>query len=101
MSLVDIRGLDPAAVLLALYENAGAPRGMAALGTRTTPLSLDEAANILGEQQHHGGHIDYLFGRPLKIRIPLGATSIDTSLYDRDSITPGAEVVARLRDSGR
>lgn len=44
------------------------------------------------------GDIDYLCGRPMKLRILPDSTSINTSLYDRDARTPASVTIKKLLD---
>jgi hypothetical protein len=96
--MIDITGLDPAEVLLALFRGTTA-RGLGALQEKPGGLQLGDARTILeAHQAHHGGRFDYLMGRPLKIDLPAGATGIDVALYDRDATVPAAQSIAELRE---
>lgn len=88
---INIKGLDKAAVLCALFNGtrqvgAGAifhPEG-------AKPMALDEAKTYLhlgDDMTRRFGrqpslHFDYLLGRPIKV--DLSQDEIDISLYDRD-----------------
>jgi hypothetical protein len=95
---IDITGLDPAEVLLALVRGTTA-RGLGVLQERPGGLQLEDARTILEHHQAHlAGRFDYLMGRPLKIDLPAGATSIDATLYDRDVTVSAAQSIAELRE---
>ncbi len=86
-----IEGIDKAALLAALYNNA-APLGLGWLQARS-PLSIEEAQKLLEETQS----FDYLYGRPLKIS--LDGDERYTRLYDRDNGGDGtaARIIESLR----
>lgn len=104
VDVVDITGLDPAAVLAALY-NAARPLGLGFLHFDPTPMTTAEARALIDEQVAYWTakglepriHFDYLRGRPLKI----GLTRTEVRgawLYDRDQGEGKcAAVVAELR----
>ena len=114
--LIDISGLDPAAVLHALYMRAivGGPT-MAGLDMPRIPLTLDEARELIDgsaefsvrrpltqdlPQRGPDGRLwfQFLYGCPLKIRLPLDGGLLDTAPYDRDNGTgSAAEAIAPLR----
>jgi len=91
---VSIEGLDPAAVLAALY-NAARPLGMGFMHYDSTPMDIEEARDALSQSTR----IDYLKGRPLKVTVE--GDSIETGLYDRDQgAGAGEAAVAALRETG-
>lgn len=85
-ALVDIKGLDRADVLAALY-NASKPMGRGLLHFDPKPMLREEAAMLL---QGAGSNpsFDYVKGRVLKITFSSGRW-LDARLYDRDN-GPGA-----------
>lgn len=90
---IDIKGLDPAAVLAALY-NAAKPQGLGFLQYDPKPMDLKEAQELLKEE-----YFDYLNGRVMKIRIGKDSKGIDPRLYDRDNGKGAAAgVIANLRE---
>lgn len=119
-TLIDISGLDPAAVLHALYMRAivGGPT-MAGLDMPRIPLTLDGARELIDgsidgsaefsvrrpltqdlPQRDSDGRLwfQFLYGCPLKIRLPLDGGLLDTAPYDRDNGTgAAAEAIAPLR----
>lgn len=76
-------GLKPEEVLCALYAHAQV-LGMGFLHFRPGGMTLDEAKSILA----HGGYIDYLRGRVMKVDLSEGG-EVDDRLYNRDN-GPGA-----------
>lgn len=92
---INIEGLDRAAVLAALY-NASRPLGMGFMHYDATPMSVEEARQLLGPEPVKSKYFDYLKGRVMKLE--MGGTHINTRLYDRDN-GPGAaaKVIADLR----
>jgi len=88
--MIDIKGLNKARVLLALY-NGSHVLGMGALAAKGEPLTLAECETLIAEarfsvrQDPHRKEVlyfDYLFGRVLKVDI--GGDFLDERLYDRD-----------------
>lgn len=75
--MIDIRGLDKAEVLAALY-NASRPQGMGFLHFKNEPMTKEQAAELLKETQY----FDYLQGRVMKIS--LATDELEERLYDRD-----------------
>lgn len=78
MSVIDIKGLDKAEVLLALY-NGSHCQGLGflqAVGNYT----LEDAKRDYKENEY--GYFDYLHGRVLKV--DLSGDSFESWLYDRD-----------------
>jgi len=94
MTYVDISGLDPAAVLAALY-NASQQQGLGFLNPRgQQPMTVEDAAAALAVTPHR--YFDYLHGRVMKVE--LTGVQIDVRLYDRDNGEgAGAAAIARLR----
>ncbi|MGW0780398.1 hypothetical protein [Streptomyces sp. NPDC002913] len=94
MTYVDITGLDPAAVLAALY-NASQQQGLGFLNPHgRQPMTVKDAATALANTPHR--FFDYLNGRVLKV--DLNGTRIDLGLYDRDNGDgAGAAAIAALR----
>ena len=97
---LDVRGLDRAAVLAALY-NGSRPLGMGIFHFNPEPMTPAEASEILESvrqsglaiQKKYGGaapegiYFDYLKGRVMKIDLAEDLLRVD--LYDRDN-GPGA-----------
>lgn len=96
---IDITGLDPAEVLLALHQNTQA-LGMGRY--RDKDMTKQEAINLIQDVRKKGSHFDYVFGRPIKISL-IELTDGSRSwihradLYDRNSKKPAKNVVAELR----
>ena len=94
METIDLRGLDKAAVLAALY-NASKPQGLGFLHYDPALMTVEEAQAILDEKQARlkeinstGGnwdeiYFDYLKGRVMKVDL-LG-DDLRFQLYDRDN----------------
>lgn len=74
--MVDIKGLDKARVLKALYDHSH-PQGLGFLQAGKT-VTLEECAKLLEENTY----FDYLGGRVLKV--DLSKDEFDPRLYDRD-----------------
>lgn len=93
MCVIDLTGLDKAVVLAALY-NASRPQGMGFLHYDPTPMTTEEAHNLL----EGSTYFDYLKGRVMKI--DLSGNTLAPGLYDRDN-GDGAAVraIASLRQS--
>ena len=86
-----ITGLNKAAVLAALYNNAKV-QGLGFLQATGKPMEEAEAAELLKEQRY----FDYLHGRVMKI--DMSGDEINTRLYNRDNGEGAAErVVESLR----
>ncbi|MFJ6841415.1 hypothetical protein ACIQRE_01960 [Streptomyces griseoluteus] len=86
MSVVNIAGLDKAAVLAALY-NASRPLGLGFLNPASGLSMTTEQAALVLEEAGDAPYFDYLRGRVMKIR--LRGDEVDPALYDRDN-GPGA-----------
>lgn len=74
---IDIKGIDKAQILLALYNNS-VQLGLGLLHDKKS-LTIDEAKEILQRSYY----IDYLNGTVMKI--DLKGDTLDTWLYDRDN----------------
>lgn len=86
---MDIKGLDKAAVLAALY-NGSSQQGMGFLDLRgTSDLTVEEARQLLAKNTSK--YFDYLYGRVLKIS--LAGDDVDTLLYNRDNGRGAAEAI--------
>ena len=77
--MIDISGLDKAAVLAALYNNSR-PQGMGLLHFDPTPMSVEAAREILDIDRPP--YFDYLHGRVMKV--DLDSDELDPWGYDRD-----------------
>jgi hypothetical protein len=78
---IDIKGLDKAAVLAALYNNS-MPQGLGFLHFKPEPMKLEEARVILAASAPRF-YFDYLIGRVIKVN--LSDDKFDPWLYDRDN----------------
>lgn len=85
MSVIDIKGLDKAEVLHALYHRSHV-QGLGILQAIPT-YTVEDARRDLDEQP--GYYFDYLHGRVLKV--DLSGDSFDSWLYDRDCGEGAAE----------
>lgn len=95
MPTIDIKVLNKAAVLQALY-NAAKPQGAGFIHYDPTPMSAEEALKILRSGQTF---FDYLKGRVMKVE--LKGDSFDPSSYNRDNGEGTAEaVIDQLRKTG-
>ncbi len=77
MANIDIKGLDKAELLAALYNNSK-PLGLGFLSADAKPMTKEQA-----QQQYGDGSYDYLNGRVMKIRI--SGDTMDPWGYDRDN----------------
>lgn len=84
---MDIKGLDKAEVLAALYNRAKT-QGMGILHYAPEMMSKGEAQKILDSGQTY---FDYLKGRIMKIE--LESEEVETRLYNRDNGPDAAESV--------
>lgn len=84
MATIDLTRLDKAAVLAALY-NASKPQGMGFMHYDPTPMTVEQAAELLKRQTD----FDYIQGRVMKV--DLGGDILNTWLYDRDNGEGAAE----------
>lgn len=89
---MDIKGLDKAEVLAALY-NGSRQQGMGFLHSRGSHgMTVEQAREELKETSY----FDYLHGRVMKIA--LDGDELETRLYDRDNGQGAAEkIIAALR----
>ncbi len=103
--MIDIKGLDKAAVLAALYNGAH-PMGMGFMHFDPKPWTTEDAQRemVLGDDRVRmfGGkpsfYFDYLKGRIMKVNI--GGDQFDEALYDRDNGHGAAErAIAALREN--
>ena len=85
---MNIKGLNKAEVLAALYNNARV-QGMGFLQADNKAMTTEEAEKILAETPDK--YFDYLKGRVMKIRI--AGDEIDTRLYNRDNGNGAAEMI--------
>lgn len=92
MTRIDIKGLDKAAVLAALY-NASRVQGLGFLQARNGDMTAAQAAKIIKEA---GTYFDYLHGKVMKV--DLSGDDFFAGLYDRDNGAGAAErAIAHLR----
>ena len=91
IQMVDISGLDKAAVLATLF-NASAPSGMGFLQARFGPsiMTVEDAQQVINaggtdELGYNRGKLRFgwLFGRPLEV--DLSGDAFDPSIFDRDN----------------
>jgi hypothetical protein len=82
---MNIKNLNKAAVLAALYNNSK-PLGMGFLHYDPRPMTENEAQELLDDGQTY---FDYLKGRVMKIE--LSGDELSTWLYNRDNGTDAAE----------
>ncbi len=100
MDAISYEGIDEAVLIHALYHGTR-PLGMGVLHDRPG-LSVKDVVDALGNGT--GGfdeslYIDYLAGRPLKVRIDTKAKTVTTRLYDRDAGDGACQrIVERLLD---
>lgn len=103
-TMVDVTGLDLAGVVLALYHGT-TELGMGRFQA-VASFTLDDAREVvraIGSDAPPWGarwYIDYLHGRPLKVRFGDEADSgqLDVAMYDRDAgAGQGKRVIEALR----
>ncbi len=92
METIDLRGLDKAAVLAALY-NASKAQGRGWLHFDPAPMTVPEAREILDEYLKNNWRFDYLKGRVMKV--DFSGDDLSFRLYDRDN---GAGAAQRAID---
>ena len=93
---IDIKELDKADVLAALY-NASKPQGMGFMHYDPTPMTREQAQEIIGAGQTD---FDYLMGRVMKIDI--SGDELNPWGYDRDNGQGSVErVISALRSTGQ
>ena len=99
---MNIKGLDKAAILAALYNRAQA-QGTGLLHYDPTPMTVDQARQILSQEQgdditqmfgdfvHNGNRLyfDYLKGRVMKV--DLSKDELNTAPYNHDNGPNAAE----------
>ncbi len=89
--MIDIKGLDKAEILAALYNNP-VPQGLGKFFADDKRMTTEEARSLLKEQTY----FDYVKGRVMKVR--LEGDTLDTRLYNRDLGVGAAErVIASIR----
>lgn len=94
MSMVDIKGLDKAEVLLALYDGSHC-QGMSFLGA-VDSYTLDDAR--ADYENSRDKYFDYLHGHVLKV--DLSGDEFNGALYDRDCGEGAAQrVIDKLKAS--
>lgn len=80
---IDIKGLDHAAVLAALY-NAARAQGLGMLRFKPEPMTISQARDELKAAGKRGQpYFDYLHGRVMKVQIH--GDSLNPRCYDRDN----------------
>lgn len=92
--MVDIKGLDKAEVLLALWKHSH-EQGMSFFGTFTSQPTVEDCRQFL---ESSGGYADYFNGRVIKVDLRGNPDMINEALYDRDC---GVGACARAIDSIR
>lgn len=91
---IDIKGIDKASLLAALYNEAS-PMGLGALYFTPDEMTREKAAELLEKSTR----FDYVGGRPLKVSFN-GDLLDGDRLYDRDQGEGRcARIVERLRES--
>jgi hypothetical protein len=108
MTRVDIRGLERAELLAALYNHAR-PIGRGVLQAKPGSMTVDEARTILesGDDAtrmlgRFGPRLffDYVHGRPLKV--DLGEDDLRIDLYDQDhGEGAAARIIGELRSRAK
>ncbi len=94
--MVDIKGLNKAEVLAALYNNSK-PQGLGFLHFDAKDMTVAEAEEILKQTTD----FDYLKGRVMKVNLS-SDDSFEEWLYDRDNGNGAAEkVISGLRKRGQ
>lgn len=88
---IDITGMDKAAILAALYNNAQ-PQGRGYLVAQPGDMTIEQARALLKRETS----FDYIQGRVLKVH--LSGDTLDPWLYDRDN---GEGAAARAIDALR
>jgi hypothetical protein len=83
--MISLRGLNKAAVLVALYNNART-QGLGLLHYTPEQMTEEQAREILVNQHY----FDYLKGRVMKV--DLSGNNLDPRLYDRDNGAGSAQV---------
>jgi hypothetical protein len=76
--MINIRGMEKAAVLAALYNSAHV-QGLGIFQAIPGIMSIEEARQLLKSQTY----FDYVFGRVMKVN--LSGDEFEERLYDRDN----------------
>jgi hypothetical protein len=84
---VDIKGLDKATILAALYNHAK-PLGLGMLHYTPEDMTIEKAQKLLDSSQTY---FDYVQGRVMKV--DLSSDELHTSLYNRDNGECAAEQI--------
>lgn len=82
METIDLKRLDKAAVLAALY-NASKAQGMGIMHFDSAPMTVLEAAELLEASKEWDYYFDYLKGRVMKV--DLSGDELRFWGYDRDN----------------
>jgi hypothetical protein len=92
-SMVVTTGLDPAAVLAALYNNSK-PQGMGFLQADSSLMDVRQAQALLDDVRSKSNRVyfDYLRGRVMKVDLT-NPDGFEERLYDRDLGTGAAQCV--------
>jgi hypothetical protein len=108
MAKIDIKGIDKAELLAALYNNAE-PMGMGFFQARPREMTRDDALKMMdvGDDSTRmfpnvgrtRMYFDYVFGRPLKVN--LEGDELETSLYNRDWGKNAAEQIVEVLRSNK
>lgn len=104
--MIDISGLDKAALLAALWNNAAPPPGSSDSDSDSRPMTTEAAQSVLlyrrVSDRQTGDEVygfDYFSGRLLKVN--LAGDRLDPWGYDRDNGQGLAErVIGNLRRTG-
>ena len=100
IQMVDISGLDKAAVLATLF-NASAPRGMGFIQARFGPsiMTVEDAQQVINAGGTNRGKLsfDYLFGRPLGVDLNGG----ELNPWGFDPVNGGTGTAKRFIDDLR
>jgi len=82
MEKIDISNKNKASLLASLHNHTKAI-GLGVLHDAGRDMTIEEAQKIIDEHEHDEMYVDYLWGRPLKVK--LSDDEIRTDLYDRDA----------------
>ena len=96
MSDIDIKDLDKAAVLAALF-NTSRPQGRGFQAYQPEPMTI-EVANGLLAQAGSRPYFDYVQGRVMKV--DLSGDSFDSRLFNRDNGEGAAEMAIKALREG-
>ena len=99
MGMVDIKGLDKAEVLHALWRHSH-PQGLSFLGLSPEGFTLQKARDLIKERlkNNTGLYFDYVEGHVIKCN--LYGDYFDEFLYDRDCGPGAAEEAAEVKSRG-